>query len=474
MKSYVLTKLKVAVLTSIIILVSGCASFNGIPFPSDAKLLDKTSLQWMDDNKRINLASYGNQSAREFQSLTDIDIAVAISGGGQRAASFGLGVLVELDKIQVDMGQSLLNEVDYFSTVSGGGWPVGAYLARRTQSLDNGVPYQLSTNETEEIKSRLRLLKMSLLDHCLIDKIDSSVTQINDGKSLKYSNIFVSNNQSPRLPYLFSNAASHSDLSSFVFTPEYHDKFQVSGYRYCGNSVPVQNFGDVPVSVAIGTSASFPGTRHTSVDLKLCDESNPSALPNNSYICTFGYDYLHLIDGGVYDNLGVRTLFEAMPTREHISRKLLIVSNASSDTPLSLTNDSKIGNYGSISRVLLDGGMSAAYSYYQRSLLATAESLSIKPVELSFELIGRQNAWGFSTQEIQALLLDLPTLSSIYSGLELNKKSTVFRELYNRGKFFKASYKTTSVDQDLLIELGRLAVRLEKNNILSYLSPNGQ
>src|SRR5690606_17379219 len=48
-------------------------------------------------------------------------VGLAISGGGIRSATFGLGVLQSLAK------QQRLRHVDYLSTVSGGGY-VGAFL----------------------------------------------------------------------------------------------------------------------------------------------------------------------------------------------------------------------------------------------------------------------------------------------------------------------------------------------------------
>ena len=70
-------------------------------------------------------------------------VGVALSGGGIRSATLGLGVLEGLKSI------GLLKKIDYLSTVSGGGY-IGAWLSanckraaerlcsrRRTQSTGN-------------------------------------------------------------------------------------------------------------------------------------------------------------------------------------------------------------------------------------------------------------------------------------------------------------------------------------------------
>jgi hypothetical protein len=69
--------------------------------------------------------------------------ALCFSGGGIRSASFGLGVLMQLARISSPSGA--LNEIDYVSTVSGGGY-VGSWLTGyiRTKSGLQGVIRELS------------------------------------------------------------------------------------------------------------------------------------------------------------------------------------------------------------------------------------------------------------------------------------------------------------------------------------------
>jgi len=58
---------------------------------------------------------------------------LAISGGGIRSASFGLGVMQAL---VANRPKSILEKIDYFSTVSGGGY-IGSAL---TWFLHKGLP----------------------------------------------------------------------------------------------------------------------------------------------------------------------------------------------------------------------------------------------------------------------------------------------------------------------------------------------
>jgi patatin-like phospholipase len=64
--------------------------------------------------------------------------ALCISGGGIRSASFALGVIQGLAKLGKNAADSVLNKVDYISTVSGGGY-VGSWLtgwATRSGSME--------------------------------------------------------------------------------------------------------------------------------------------------------------------------------------------------------------------------------------------------------------------------------------------------------------------------------------------------
>lgn len=71
-------------------------------------------------------------------------LGLALSGGGIRSASFALGLLQSL----VHKDQNLLKEVDYLSTVSGGGY-IGSSL---TYFLNKGLPEWESTKEKKTPK----------------------------------------------------------------------------------------------------------------------------------------------------------------------------------------------------------------------------------------------------------------------------------------------------------------------------------
>ena len=86
--------------------------------------------QFLKDGERVptvDLSYYKSVQQRLDQDST-LAVAMAISGGGNRAANFGIGVMLGLEEILLGNGQNALNQVDYLSTVSGGGFAGGAYI----------------------------------------------------------------------------------------------------------------------------------------------------------------------------------------------------------------------------------------------------------------------------------------------------------------------------------------------------------
>ncbi|GGB84016.1 patatin-like phospholipase family protein [Dyadobacter sediminis] len=70
------------------------------------------------------------------------NIALALSGGGFRAASFSLGVLSYLDTLKLENGSTLLSRVTYISSASGGTMAGAMYALNNAQGLPFGTFYK--------------------------------------------------------------------------------------------------------------------------------------------------------------------------------------------------------------------------------------------------------------------------------------------------------------------------------------------
>ena len=68
---------------------------------------------------------------------TNTKIGLCLSGGGSRALSAGLGQLIGLKNISNGSGGTLLDSVDYISSVSGGTWLTSIFSFSTNQALDD-------------------------------------------------------------------------------------------------------------------------------------------------------------------------------------------------------------------------------------------------------------------------------------------------------------------------------------------------
>jgi predicted acylesterase/phospholipase RssA len=84
--------------------------------------------------KELPALAQGPTFAPVPEASPDLLVGLAISGGGSRAATFAAGVLEALARIRVkDAGgeRSVLEKVQYISSVSGGSLATGYFAARK-------------------------------------------------------------------------------------------------------------------------------------------------------------------------------------------------------------------------------------------------------------------------------------------------------------------------------------------------------
>jgi NTE family protein len=223
----------------------------------------------------------------------DTFIGVAISGGGSRAANFGMAVLNELNQIGV------LPHVDAISAVSGGSiptaffalngtkesWPedgkrvaasnfLGAFLGK----LFNPVNFTATTFTDKD--------RTDLLAEVMTDKVFGS----------KNPNFSELGNKGPMRPAVFFNATdTTSGGERFVFSDE---RF----FERLGSDLD-----KYPIAWAMASSGAFPGI-FNSVTLRRFSRDPEVRKVQEGPLAE--RNYVHLIDGGSADNLGTDTLTE--------------------------------------------------------------------------------------------------------------------------------------------------------------------
>jgi predicted acylesterase/phospholipase RssA len=272
------------------------------------------------------------------KSVTECDsklfLGIAISGGGSRAANFGIGALWELQQL------GILDHATALSSVSGGSL-AATYVA--LYGLDSRTKFDAAAEAMRQdffaawaLRSMnpYRVLRVNTTHdsatNTLADTFDSLLFH---GQTFSNLGPF-----SPGRPYLYINAslqnlvtarkdlttrgdnAPSGSLQGFTFTQ--------SAFREIGSDLEDYRLAD-----AVASSGAYPGLFEPMVLRNYLDDSLPGDPPDT---------YLHLADGGLADNLGVDALLRALQeTRNSILNPeqepqacLLILVDAAVQTPL--------------------------------------------------------------------------------------------------------------------------------------------
>ncbi len=295
-----------------------------------AEALDPT----LEKPQFIDLNSYPQP-----QKPRAVSIAIAASGGGYRAANLVLGVLMGLEKISLaDKKHNLLQKVDYFSTVSGGGFGAGYYLTQLYNyhkvhpgalfSLNNTVNHMLAQDKGVENDIDANPLRADLTGLLFFGKdrslkIEQRLNQtllVTPQGGLRLGDIFAYPAGGQHLPYWVANATIYQNAEIFPFTPDILARYRVVRYFSHMQQVNITTpfthpcYGcDMPAAVGLTASASVP--------LAML----PTTLVSRG---CYGRDcYLQLYDGGIGDNLGIFTALSLL-VQDHSKTKVLIIIDA--------------------------------------------------------------------------------------------------------------------------------------------------
>ena len=282
-------------------------------------------------------------------------LGLYFSGGGTRAAAFAYGVLEELASTQVTVSNEsrrLLDEVDFVNGVSGGSFTASYYALFGDRIFEDYEQRFLKRNVQAALIFRLlwpwnwvRLLSP------LYDRIDLAIDFYNDhvfdGATFGDLNV-------RKGPMLNINATDLSTGNPFVFNQDQFD-FLCS------------DLSSFPVAQAVGASSAIP-ILFPPVLLRnysgTCGFDEPPWLQRAlkksrevsvrrwrgarilaSYLDNNRRPYIHLIDGGISDNLAMRdpinqgsdvTTWEREPgeATKHFHRLVTIVVNAQTESQL--------------------------------------------------------------------------------------------------------------------------------------------
>jgi NTE family protein len=280
--------------------VTGCGLYRVNPPLSGADLVAKRGYRYR------NLAETPeNNTEKNF-------IIVTMSGGGTRAAALAYGVVEHMSRAKLDRsGTTLLDEIDVISSVSGGSF-AAAYLGlfgkdKFLQSFRQDV---LERKIERDVLYRVAA-PWNWPDMLLYGRSDLAE---------KYYNDYIFNGRTyaempHRRPFVILNATDLTTGAGFSFSQDDFD-------RICSD------LEGIPVARAVLASSAFP-VAFTPITLKNYGQSecglsrplwvsgalqdfelNPTRFHRaevwKSYEDAAARPYIHLSDGGIADNIGLR------------------------------------------------------------------------------------------------------------------------------------------------------------------------
>lgn len=220
---------------------------------------------------------------------------MALSGGGSRAANFSAAVMWELDQL------GILERVQYVSSVSGGSLPAAYYalFKREPQRWNEPTLKRLMAKNFECLgwRALLNPLRWPLFLGTSYDRT-SVLAEVFDAHLFQHRTF----SQLPQdAPVLLLNATDYVRGERFVFSNE---SFETLG----------SDLGQLPIAVGVMASAAYPGLLRavTLKDFHPRGAPRPRDLLQPEGLARLAdTPYLHLIDGGVIDNLGLDSLARA-------------------------------------------------------------------------------------------------------------------------------------------------------------------
>ncbi len=261
--------------------------------------------------------SYYLERQSSARQSDDLLVMLAFSGGGMRATALSYGVLEVLRNVELELADtrsSLLNEVDIISSVSGGSFTAAYYGLNGYRIFDDFEEKFIRANiERELIKKVISPRRWYDLGSDFYDR--SEVASDYYDKILFNGATFGDLAQQPG-PSILINSTDLTLGTGFGFHQQQFDWM-------------CSSISDFPIARAVTASSAVPGlfsavtlfNYGSDCEAKLPHwmesdiwRESPALLPYtnkiNAYRNSVERPYIHLMDGGLADNLGLRALMD--------------------------------------------------------------------------------------------------------------------------------------------------------------------
>ncbi len=372
----------------------------GLLFFSCGRYLEIDRSQFIKDGEAIptvNLDEYHSVQNRPDQDPA-IAVAMAISGGGSRASNFGIGIMMGLEKIQLSGRDNALNQVDYISTVSGGGFAGGAYINALFDHrfYDRKEPFSLAAYVDRNIREDLSVSYVGALARgyfnpkvwfSFVDYGDALENSINDhvlgyarrkeiapSRNILLGDLFIAKKDTISevlYPMHITNSSAMGTLAIFPFTPDILQTHRVTGYTHGMKIVEKPDLDPYQIPLAVGIKASG---------------SFPVLIPNTTLHSSFNAErkYLHIMDGAMTDNQGYYTALEVLK-QDEAPRKVLLIVDADASGNLNTFSERQGAKAPvNVFLSLASSGLYARRATMRKDLNELGRKFGIVPIFLGF------------------------------------------------------------------------------------------
>ncbi len=288
------------------LLATGCATLRAPNDPID----------------RIDLESgYRPERILGARTLDDLALVVTFSGGGTRAAALAYGVLEELRDTRVTIGgqpKRLLDEIDVISSVSGGSFTAAYYGLFGDRIFEDFDERFLKRNVQRDLL--LRMLWPQNFFRLIFSFFDRTALAVGYYDEKIFDGARFSDLTKAGGPLIQINATDLSTGSQFTFVQPQFDLL-------------CSDLSSLKVALAVTASSAVPVV-FPSILLRnhagSCDFERPAWLAEAlasrreeprrydaasemaAYLDPQATPYIHLVDGGIADNLGLRAMLERL------------------------------------------------------------------------------------------------------------------------------------------------------------------
>jgi NTE family protein len=399
---------------------------------------------------------YRNLSAES--NSDELLILLAFSGGGGRASALSYGVLRQLRDTEIEVSGErvrMLDEVDVISAVSGGSFTAAYYAAHGDAIFDSYEDVFLRRNfQGKIVRSALSPLQWPRLLSPWFSLTDRA-SEIYDAHlfhGMTYEDLVERGEK----PFLIINATDitlgkpfqftqdqfdflHSDLSSVALARAVTAS---SAVPFLLDTIVLRNHEDRPdFTVPAWVEEGLALREYSSDNYQQARQMAVYADPETS-------PYVQLVDGGISDNLGVRSLLNpphgavndmsvaSMVDTDRVKRVAIIIVNAANQPdsmwPLHPTPPSKLG----VLNAAISGLISSntyAVSRMLRERLATVHEergLEVSLIEVGFDSIEDEETRSFFRNVATSLALSSETYHRlIVEGARLLVQSPEYQRL---------------------------------------------